>query len=83
MPLTLDKHPEQIGGGMPLLEFDFQNTGLPVIYGKADLAISKLILGIKNKREKTARSRGSFFISFLFSFLSIKETLHRREVTDQ
>ena len=53
------------------------------IYGKAELAISKLILEIKNKREKTARSRGSFFISFLFTFLSIKETLHRREVTDQ
>ena len=40
-----------------------KNHHVSSIYGEADLAISKLVLEIKNEREKTARSLRTFFIS--------------------
>ena len=35
LDIGLDEHPEQIGGGMPLFEFDFQKFGLPKRWKKS------------------------------------------------
>ena len=53
MPLTLDEHPEQIGGGMPLLEFDFQNTGLPKRWRKSAANQRRYRATLKQRRDPT------------------------------
>ena len=53
LDIGLDEHPEQIGGGMPLFEFYFQNIGLPKRWKKSASNKQRYRATLKQRRNPT------------------------------
>ena len=53
LDIRLDEHPEQIGGGMPLFEFDFQKFGLPKRWKKSSANQQRYRATLKQRRNPT------------------------------
>ncbi|CAH3133067.1 unnamed protein product [Pocillopora meandrina] len=82
LDIGLDEHPEQIGGGMPLFEFDFQKFGLPKRWKKSAANQQRYRATLKQRRNPTKNDNvGKEVTEALVR--SMKETLHRKKVTDQ
>ena len=53
LDIGLDEHPEQIGGGIPLFEFDFQKFGLPKRWKKSAANQQRYCATLKQRRNPT------------------------------